>query len=66
MEKKSLTREEQSINWLKSEIEKDKIELEIEKKKLIESIKNLKKENIFKQKERLTLWMRIKKVMMGS
>jgi hypothetical protein len=61
-----LTREEQSINWLKSEIEKDKIELEIEKKKLIESIKNLKKENIFKQKERLTLWMRIKKVMMGS
>jgi hypothetical protein len=66
MEKKSLTREEQSINWLKSEIEKDRIELEIEKKKLIESIKDLKKENIVKEKERLTLWKRIKKVMMGS
>jgi hypothetical protein len=66
MEKKLSTRGEQSINWLKSELEKDKIELENEKKKLIESIKDLKKENIVKQKERLTLWKRIKKVMMGS
>jgi hypothetical protein len=66
MEKKLSTRGEQSINWLKSELEKDRIELENEKKKLIESIKDLKKENIVKQKERLTLWKRIKKVMMGS
>jgi hypothetical protein len=66
MEKKLSTRGEQSINWLKSELEKDRIELENEKKKLIESIKELKKENIVKQKERLTLWKRIKKVMMGS
>jgi len=66
MEKKLSTRGEQSINWLKSELEKDRIELENEKKKLIKSIKDLKKENIVKQKERLTLWKRIKKVMMGS
>ena len=66
MEKKLSTRGEQSINWLKGELEKDRIELENEKKKLIESIKDLKKENIVKQKERLTLWKRIKKVMMGS
>jgi len=65
MEKKLSTRGEQSINWLKSELEKDRIELENEKKKLIESIKDLKKENIVKQKERLTLWKRIKKVMTG-
>lgn len=65
MEKKLSTRGEQSINWFKSELEKDRIELENEKKKLIESIKDLKKENIVKQKERLTLWKRIKKVMTG-
>ena len=33
MEKKILTREEQALDWLKSEIEKDKMELENNKKK---------------------------------
>ena len=36
MEKKNLTKEEQAIDWLKSEIKKDKVELENRKKKLIE------------------------------
>lgn len=52
--------------WLENEIEKDNIELELEKKKIIENIKSMKKEDIFKtKKEKQSLWMRIKKVLMG-
>lgn len=65
MEKKLSTREEQAIDWLKSEIEKDKIQLEFEKKRLIDSLKESKKEDIIIPKEKLTLWKRIKKVLMG-
>lgn len=66
MGKKLWTREEQAVDWLKSEIEKDKASLEIEKKRIIESLKEFKKEDIIKPEEKLTLWKRIKKVMMGS
>jgi hypothetical protein len=50
---------------LKNEIEKDKIELENEKKRLVESIKNIKKTEIIVPEEKLTLWKRIRKVLMG-
>ena len=66
MEKKLLTREEQAIDWLKSELEKDKKELEIEKLMMIESLKDFKKDEIVIKKEKLTLWKRVKKVLMGS
>lgn len=66
MEKKLLTREEQAIDWLKSELEKDKKELEIEKLRMIESLKELNKDEIVIKKEKLTLWKRVKKVLMGS
>jgi hypothetical protein len=66
MEKKLLTREEKAIDWLKSELEKDKKELEIEKLRMIESLKDFKKDEIVIKKEKLTLWKRVKKVLMGS
>ena len=47
MEKKILTKEEQAITWLKSEIEKDKMDLEKEKKRFIESIKELECLKVF-------------------
>ena len=51
----------------KNEVERDTIELETEKIKLIEQIKKIKKEDILKPKtkEKITLWKRIKKVLMG-
>ena len=56
----------QQIEWLQSEITKDKIILDQEKSKLINNIKKLKKEDILpKPPEKLTLWQRIKKVLMG-
>jgi len=62
MEKKLSTREEQAIDWLKNEIQKDQTELDKEKQRFIESLKDFKKEEIAKPKEKLTLWKKIKKV----
>jgi hypothetical protein len=46
-------------------MEKDKIQLDKEKQEIIESLKHFKKEEIIKPKEELTLWKRIKKVLLG-
>ena len=64
MEKKISTKQEQTLDWLRSEIEKDKIDLENDKKKLIESIKSQTITEIVKPKEKQTIWMRIKTVLM--
>lgn len=64
MEKKISTKKEQVIDWLKSEIEKDKVELENKKKQLIDSIRDITKEDIIKPIEQLTLWQKIKKVLL--
>lgn len=64
MEKKISTKEEQAIEWLNSEIEKDKVELETQKKQLIESIKGVNKTDIVKPIQSLTLWEKIKKVLL--
>jgi hypothetical protein len=65
--KTPLTTTEKQLEWLKNEVERDTIELESEKKILIEHIKKFKKEDIVKPKieEKITLWKRIKKVLMG-
>jgi hypothetical protein len=66
MEKKYSTQVEKEVEWLKNEVEKDRIELDREKKEMIEQIKNYKKEEIIPKQKNYTLWERIKKVMMGS
>jgi hypothetical protein len=65
MGKKLSTREEQAIDWLKNEIEKDRVDLNKEKQRFIESLKNFKKDEIAKPKEKMTLWKKIKKVLTG-
>lgn len=63
------TETEKHLDWLKSEFEKDTIELEKEKLKFINQIKSLKKEDIVETKkktEKLSIWKRIKKVLMGD
>jgi RecA-family ATPase len=61
------TKKGQHLEWLKNEIEKDYIDLENEKKRFIEQIKKVKKEEMIKPKEvkKMTLWNRIKKVLTG-
>jgi len=65
MEKKISTKGEQALDWLKSEIEKDKVDLEREKNALINSIKSVNKDEIIQPKNKLTLWQKIKKVLLS-
>jgi len=66
MEKKIQTQLETQIEWLNNELEKDRLEVEINKSKYINQIKQLKKEDIVKVNvEKMTLWKRIKKVLLG-
>jgi len=65
--KTPMTEKEQHLEWLKNEIEKDTIDLENEKIRIVEQIKKFKKEEIIKPKEqtKISIWKRIKKVLMG-
>jgi uncharacterized protein YxeA len=57
---------EQILDWLQREKNKDFLELELEKKKLIENIKKIKKEDILPKKpEKLSIWKRLKIMLMG-
>ena len=60
-------KEEKLLLWLKKEQEKDAQELLRQKNKFIKEIKTSDKKEIIKQEEpvKLTLWQRIKKVLMG-
>ena len=53
------------MNWLNSEKLKDQRELDNGKKKLINDIKKIKKEDIFPKPKKLTLWERIKIILLG-
>ena len=67
MKKKPSSRLEGMQQWLNNEMEKYQLNLNNEKEKFIKQIKMIKKEEIIQQKEeiRLTLWQKIKKVLMG-
>lgn len=55
-----------TLEWYQRELKKDEIELKTQKSKLIKEISELNKEDIIpKPPQKLTLWMRIKKVILG-
>lgn len=61
-----MERNQKLLKWLENEQLKDKKELDIEKQNLINQLKKLKKEDLLPEKPKeLTLWQRIKKVLMG-
>jgi hypothetical protein len=51
---------------LESEKLKDSKEVENVKKKYIQEIKGLKKEEIFKEPKKLTLWQKLKILLLGN
>ena len=55
------------LDWYQKELEKDGLEIEKEKNRFANSIKKLKKQDIFEPEkvEKLTIWKRIKKVLTG-
>ena len=58
-----------ALEWFQNELTKDKIDLDKGKSDLINQIKKLKKEEILPKipqtPEKISLWNRIKKVLMG-
>lgn len=66
--KKPLNQLEGMQDWLKNEIKKDKKELELEKLKVLNELKKFKKEEIIPNKTKevkLTLWQKLKKMLLG-
>ena len=59
---------EKILNWYNKELKKDKVEVEKFKKDFINTIKNVDKNQMFTnpKEEKLTLWQRLKKVLMGT
>jgi hypothetical protein len=53
------------MNWFNSEKLKDQRELDNNKKKLISDIKKLKKEELFPKPIKLSLWQKIKIILLG-
>jgi hypothetical protein len=51
---------------LKSEIKKDSLEIDLEKEEFINSIKKFKKQDILPKPKKLTLWQKMKKILMIS
>lgn len=54
------------LNWLESEKRKDDLEEQQSKKKIIAEIKTLDKQEIFKKKEKPSLWQKLKIIILGN
>jgi len=54
------------MNLLKSEFKKDQEDLEREKNELIDKIKKYKKEDILPKKVKISLWERIKMILIPN
>ena len=62
-------REQQILKWFLNEQKKDELEVKSSKQKIINELKGIKKEDMFKKEQeivKLTLWQRIKIVLLGN
>ena len=53
------------LNWLRSEKNKDLRDLDAQKKLLAQQIRKVNKEDLFPKQKELTLWQKIKRVILG-
>lgn len=60
MDNKEIQKQLESLNSLRNKLNN---ELDIEKKKTAEFMKNFKKDDLFPKPKKLTLWQRIKRVL---
>lgn len=58
----------QHLNWLTREKVRDQKQLDVTKKQLIEEVKQLNKEQLFKKNEppKLSIWKKIKLILLGN
>ena len=59
-------RSQQLLNWFNSEKLKDQRELNREKEKIVKQIKGMKKDDLFPMPIKLSLWKRIKIILLGK
>lgn len=59
-------RSQQMLNWFNSEKLKDQRELDRQKEKIVREIKGLKKDELFPKPVKLSLWKRIKIILLGK
>ena len=59
-------RSQQLLNWFNSEKLKDQRELDREKEKMVKQIKGIKKDDLFTKPVKLSLWKRIKIILLGK
>jgi hypothetical protein len=60
-----MNKSEQLLNWLNKEKSKDQIQLSKEKERLVNEIKKLQKSEIFPQPKKLTIWQKLKIMILG-
>jgi len=61
-----MNRADKVLNWLQSSINKDSAELEREKKEFADSLRKMKKDDIISnESKKISIWKRIRKVLMG-
>ena len=54
------------LNWLENEKKKDDLEEKSYKNKIVKEIKQFKKEELFAIPKKLTLWQKIKILVLGN
>jgi hypothetical protein len=59
-------RSQQLLNWLNSEKLKDQKELDRTKQKIVKEIINIKKEDLFPKPIKVSLWQKIKIILLGK
>jgi hypothetical protein len=59
-------RSQQLLNWFNSEKLKDQRELDRNKEKIVNEIKKITKEDLFPKPKKLTIWQKIKVILLGK
>jgi len=61
-----MEKNQQQLNWLKSEQLKDKKQLEHSKNLIINELKKIKKEDLFREPKKISLWQKIIILLLGK
>jgi hypothetical protein len=61
-----MEKNQQQLNWLKSEQLKDKKQLEHSKNLIINELKKIKKEDLFQVPKKISLWRKIMIILLGK
>ena len=60
-----MSQNQKILNWLQSEKKKDDIVEKQYKRKIINEISKMKKEDMFPQPKKYTLWQKLKKIILN-